>query len=91
MPVCSVPAFRHNERSWSIDGQTVRYLDAMRYMQWFNLLGSPAAVVPVRQSPEQLPIGVQVAGRPYEDELVLAVADVLDRSFGYRVPPLADI
>jgi amidase len=89
MPVCSVPAFRHGERAWSVDGQTVKYLDAMRYTQWLNLLGSPAAVVPVGRSPEGLPIGVQIAGRPYEDELVLSVADVLDRTFGYRVPPLA--
>jgi amidase len=88
-PVCSVPAFRHGEREWSIDGHQVKYLDAMRYTQWFNLLGSPAAVVPVGSSPEGLPIGVQVAGRPYEDELVIAIADVLDRKFGYRVPLLA--
>ncbi len=46
-PVCSVPAFKHGERSWMIDGQNVAYLDAMRYTQWFNLLGAPAAVVPV--------------------------------------------
>ena len=91
MPVCSVPAFRHGERAWSIDGQNVKYLDAMRYTQWFNLLGSPAAVVPVGHSAEGLPIGVQIAGRPHEDQLVLAVADVLDRTFGYRAPPLARI
>ena len=88
MPACAVPAFRHGERSWKIDGQDVGYLDAMRFMQWFNVLGSPAAVVPVRWSTEGLPIGVQIAGRPYEDEVVLAVAHVLDAEFGYRVPPL---
>ena len=89
MPVCSVPAFRHGEREWSIDGQTVSYLDAMRYTQWFNLLGAPAAVVPVGRSQENLPIGVQVAGRPYEDEMVLGVAGMLDREFGYMPPPMA--
>ena len=88
-PVCSVPAFRHGERAWSIAGKTVKYLDAMRYTQWFNLLALPAAVVPVGESPEGLPIGVQIAGQPYKDELVLTIADVLDRTFGYRVPPLA--
>ena len=86
-PVCSVPAFRYGERTWSIDGQQVGYWNAMRYTQWFNLLALPAAVVPVGESPEGLPIGVQVVGRPYEDELVLTVAGVLDRAFGYRVPP----
>jgi Asp-tRNA(Asn)/Glu-tRNA(Gln) amidotransferase A subunit family amidase len=85
-PVCAIPAFRHGEREWVVEGTTVRYLDAMRYTQWFNLLGAPAAVVPVGRSPEGLPIGVQVAGRPFEDELVLAVAGAIDREFGYQRP-----
>jgi Asp-tRNA(Asn)/Glu-tRNA(Gln) amidotransferase A subunit family amidase len=89
MPVCSVPAFRHGEREWNIGGQTVAYLDAMRYTQWFNLLGGPAAVVPVARSSQNLPIGIQLAGRPYEDEIVLGIAAVLDREFGYLPPPLA--
>ena len=88
-PVAAVPAFKHGERSWSIDGATVGYLDAMSYTQWFNLLGNPAAVVPVGRSPEGLPIGVQVVGRPYEEELVLAVAAAIERGCGgYRPPPL---
>ena len=89
-PVCSVPAFRHGERDWVVEGQSVSYFDAMRYTQWFNLLGSPAAVVPVGRSPEGLPIGVQIAGRPYEDEIVLGVAAALDREFGYVPPGLVE-
>ena len=88
-PVSSIPAFRHGERSWIVEGRQVKYLDAMRFTQWFNTLGGPAAVLPVGQSPEGLPIGVQLAGRPYEDEVLLGIAQVLDREFGYRVPPLA--
>jgi len=88
-PVCAVAAFRHAERSWTIDGQPVEYLDAMRYSQWFNLLAAPAAVVPVGRSPEGLPIGVQIAGRPFEDEMVLKVASVIDHEFGYVPPPIA--
>jgi Asp-tRNA(Asn)/Glu-tRNA(Gln) amidotransferase A subunit family amidase len=88
-PVCAVPAFRHGEREWRIDGITIGYLDAMRYTQWFNVLASPAAVVPVGSSLDGLPIGVQVAGCPFEDESVLAVAAAIEREFGYRPPPLA--
>jgi Asp-tRNA(Asn)/Glu-tRNA(Gln) amidotransferase A subunit family amidase len=87
-PVCSVPAFRHGERSWTIDGQQVEYLGAMCYSQWFNLLAAPAAVVPVGRSPEGLPIGVQVVGRPNQDEVVLKVASVIDCAFGYVPPPI---
>jgi len=86
-PVASIPAFRHGERSWTIDGATVDYLDAMSYTQWFNILGNPAAVVPAGRSPEGLPIGVQVIGRPYEEEIVLAVAASIERALGGFVPP----
>ncbi|HEY0760103.1 MAG TPA: amidase [Acidisarcina sp.] len=88
-PVCSVPAFRHSERRWKVEGGEVGYLDAMRFTQWFNLLGAPAAVVPVGRSAEGLPIGVQIAGRPYEDELVLEVAARIESEFGYVAPPLS--
>jgi amidase len=89
MPACSIPAFPHGEREWIVEGRRVEYLDAMRYTQWFNLLGAPAAVVPVGRSRESLPIGVQIAGRPYEDEVVLGVARAIERDFGYVPPPMA--
>jgi amidase len=88
-PVASVPAFRHGERSWMIDGQSVAYLDAVRHTQWFNVLAAPAAVAPVGRSPEGLPIGVQIVARPFEDEIALGVAAVVDAAFGYHAPPLA--
>jgi Asp-tRNA(Asn)/Glu-tRNA(Gln) amidotransferase A subunit family amidase len=73
-----------------IEGQSVGYLDAMRYTQWFNLLAAPAAVVPVSRSAEGLPIGVQIAGRPFSDEVVLTVAAALESEFGYFPPPMAE-
>ena len=88
-PVASIPAFRHGERTWTIDGQAVEYLDAVRHTQWFNVLAAPAAVVPVGQSTEGLPIGVQIVARPFEDEVALGIAEVVDQAFGYRPPPMA--
>jgi Asp-tRNA(Asn)/Glu-tRNA(Gln) amidotransferase A subunit family amidase len=88
-PVASIPAFRPNERAWTIDGRTVEYLDAMRFTQWFNALACPAAVIPVGTSPDGLPIGVQIAAPPFEDEVVLGVAAVVNAAFGYRPPALA--
>jgi amidase len=90
-PVASVPAFRHGERSWEIDGRTVDYLGAWRHTQWFNALAAPAAVVPVGRSPEGLPIGVQIVARPFHDETALGVAAIVDAAFGYRPPPMAMI
>ncbi|HUH64248.1 MAG TPA: amidase [Terracidiphilus sp.] len=92
-PVSSVPAFRHGERTWTIDGRAVEYLDAMRYTQWFNVLAAPAAVVPVgrakTEAGSELPIGVQIVARPYQDEVALGIAAIVDEAFGYRAPPIA--
>lgn len=87
-PVAAVPAFRHGERSWQVEGKTVNYLDAWSYTEFFNLLGNPAAVVPVGRSPEGLPIGVQIVGRPWEEEQVLSVAAALEKQCGaWKIPP----
>ncbi len=87
-PAAAIPAFRHGERSWMIEGKTVNYLDAWSYTEWFNLLGNPAAVVPVSRSAEGLPIGVQIVGRPWEEEQVLAIAGALERGcHGWKAPP----
>jgi Asp-tRNA(Asn)/Glu-tRNA(Gln) amidotransferase A subunit family amidase len=88
-PVCAVPAFRHEERQWIVNGRSVDYMQAMMYTQWFNLLGNPAAVVPVAKSPEGLPIGVQVVGLPYQEELVLKIAAVIESAGGFKAPPIA--
>lgn len=88
-PTCAVPAFRHGERNWDVGGRRVEYLRAMSYSQWFNLLGCPAAVVPVGKSPEGLPISVQIAGRPWDEEAVLAVAEKIEGATGgFRRPPI---
>jgi Asp-tRNA(Asn)/Glu-tRNA(Gln) amidotransferase A subunit family amidase len=86
-PVNAVPAFRHGERSWTVEGQKVEYLDTSSYSQWFNLLGNPAAAVPMERSDDGLPIGVQIVGRPWEEERVLAVAAVLEKAGGWTAPP----
>ena len=88
-PVAAIPAFRHGERRWEVHGKTVQYLDAWSYSEWFNLLGTPAAVVPVGRSPEGLPIGVQISARPWQEELVLAVAEAVEiECGGWKTPPL---
>jgi Asp-tRNA(Asn)/Glu-tRNA(Gln) amidotransferase A subunit family amidase len=85
-PVCSTPAFHHGEGTWR-PGAEQCYRDTMRFSQWVNLTGFPAASVPVGASPHGLPIGVQVIGRPHEEELVLAVAEQIERGRGPWQPP----
>jgi len=88
-PVASTPAWKHGEREWSVGDQKVKYLDSVRYTQWFNTLGAPVAVVPVGRSREGLPIGVQIVARPFEDETALGIASIIDAAFGFQPPPLA--
>jgi len=89
-PAAAIPAFRHGERSWRVEGKAVLYLDAWSYTEFFNLLGNPAAVVPVSRAPEGLPIGVQIVGRPWEEEQVLSVASALEAVCGaWNIPPLS--
>jgi amidase len=83
-PISSGPAFRHGEGNYR---PGTGYLDTMRYSQWLNLTGFPGASVPVGASNDGLPIGVQVIGRPFEDELVLAIAEAIEQARGPRQPP----
>ena len=85
-PVSSNPAFRHGEGNY-LPG--TGYRDTMRFSQWLNLTGFPGVSVPVGHSNEGLPIGVQVIGRPFEDELVLSVAEAIETARGpWQPPPL---
>jgi amidase len=87
-PVATTPAFKHGERRWKVDGKEVEYLDNFVYSQWLNGMGFPGISVPVGRSPEGLPIGVQVIARPYEDELALEIAKVLEKSFRWIKPSM---
>jgi len=87
-PVSTTTAFRHGEGTWR-PGEAQCYRDTMRFSQWLNLTGFPGATVPVSVSADGLPIGVQVIGRPYEEELVLAVAEKIETARGaWQAPPI---
>jgi amidase len=45
-----------------------------------NLTGWPAAVVRAGTSPDGLPIGVQIAAAPWRDDIVLALAQRIEKS-----------
>jgi amidase len=81
-PVCGVPAFRHRERHWSWNGKSIGLFQAMMPVTPWNLLGMPAVAIPFGMSGEGLPIGVQLIGRPYEEELILEIAARLEEARG---------
>jgi Asp-tRNA(Asn)/Glu-tRNA(Gln) amidotransferase A subunit family amidase len=87
MPVCGVPAFAHRQRQWEIDGKTIGLFQAMMPAVLANVLGLPAVTIPVAVSEEGLPVGVQLVGRPYEDELLLDLAVRLEEARGAWTGP----
>jgi len=80
-PVSTAPAFEHGNGNYR-DGSLYNYRHTMRFCQWLNLVGFPGVSLPFGKSPEGLPINVQLIGRPHEEELLLAVAEMLERARG---------
>jgi amidase len=57
------------------------------YSQMYNLTGWPTATVRVGTSPEGLPLGVQVAARPWREDVALALVAHLEKTFGgWKMP-----
>ncbi|HXI23117.1 MAG TPA: amidase [Pyrinomonadaceae bacterium] len=77
-PVGSVPAFPHGAKRVEVRGESISIFRAFSYSQTFNAFGLPACSVPVSRSAEGLPIGVQVIGRPFAEEEVLAAAKIIE-------------
>lgn len=78
MPVASIPAFGHRERKWSIDGKEIGLFQATMPAVIANVLGLPALAVPMGTTDSGLPVGVQLVGRPFEDERLLELGVLLE-------------
>jgi Asp-tRNA(Asn)/Glu-tRNA(Gln) amidotransferase A subunit family amidase len=89
-PACGVVAFRHRERRWLIGERWIGLLEAMAPLTPVNLLGLPAMVIPFDLTADGLPVGIQLIGRPYDEELLLELAVRLEEARGpFPAPPLA--
>ena len=82
-PVASYPAVLHGT---SFDEP---YRKGLGYAQMYNLTGWPSATVRIGTSPEGLPLNVQVAARPWREDVALALALHLEKSFGGWKMPMA--
>ncbi|MBB5077156.1 amidase [Nonomuraea endophytica] len=84
-PVSQVPPFPVEDPYVSeINGVRLPdYLSWMRSAYWISVLHAPAASVPAGFTPEGLPVGVQIVGRPFADARVLRVARAFEQATGY--------
>jgi amidase len=81
-PVNALPAMNHGNE----DAQDLR---PFSYTMTYNLTGWPGAVVRGGTSPEGLPIGVQIVARPWREDIVLAVARLLESELGgFQAPDI---
>ena len=74
LPVCGVSAFRPGERTWATPQGPIGLREAMAPSTAFNLLGCPALTLPMDHDGDGLPVGVQLVGRPWEEETLLDLA-----------------
>ena len=59
------------------------------YTRVHNSTGWPAAIVRAGTSPEKLPIGVQIVGQPWREDMVLAACEFLEsKTGGWQKPPM---
>jgi len=89
-PVGAIHAFEHGARRLQVSGQSLSVFRAFSYSHTFNVYGLPSVCVPAGRAREDgLPLGVQIVGRPFEEELVLAAAAVVEEALGGWQPPPA--
>ncbi|MBN8929199.1 MAG: hypothetical protein BGO51_01660 [Rhodospirillales bacterium 69-11] len=57
----------------------------------FNVAGTPAIAVCSGFGPAGLPVSLQIAGKPFQEAVVLRVADAFEKATGFRAmrPPMA--
>ena len=81
-PVGAITAFEHGRERVNVNGESISIFRAFSYAQTFNVFGLPSVVVPVARTAKGLPIGVQIAGPPFEERTVLAAAVVIEKALG---------
>lgn len=78
-PVGATPAYPHEAHKVTVDGQTINTFRSFSYSQTFNVYDLPSVSIPAGRSPEGLPIGVQIVGRPGAELTVLAAAEIVEK------------
>ena len=90
-PVSTILAFPHQPQGKpiTVNGIKLPYITACgAYTILFNLTGHPVVVIPIGQTKNGLPIGVQIVGKRWQDLELLAIAHKLAEVTGkLKLPP----
>ena len=94
LPVAQIPPFDAKLRyPTQINGERMKtYIDWMKSCYLITVLGLPAISGPCGFTPEGLPVGAQIVGRPRDDLGVLGLAHAFEAATGYgkHRPPVAN-
>jgi len=80
-PVGATPAYEHDTLKVTVQGSTMGTFRAFHYAQAFNVFDLPVVTVPAGRSNNGLPIGVQIVGPPFAEEMVLAAAEIVEQVY----------
>jgi amidase len=80
-PVGATAAVPHGTLKVQAGDNMIGMFRAFSYAQAFTVFDLPVVVVTAGRTKEGLPIGVQVVGRPFEEEKALAAAKIIEDAF----------
>ncbi|MBW4636502.1 MAG: amidase [Iphinoe sp. HA4291-MV1] len=84
-PVAMTTAFTHRPKGEAVevDGKKVPYFMASgAYTMPFSLTGHPVVVIPIGQTKNGLPIGMQIVGKRWREMELLAIAQEINKVVG---------
>ncbi|HEX7331498.1 MAG TPA: amidase [Pyrinomonadaceae bacterium] len=88
-PVGATPAYPHNTLKVTVGGSTLGTFRAFSYAQTFNVFDLPVVTVPAGKSNDGLPIGVQIVGPPFAEEMILRAAEIVEKALSTDYTDLA--
>jgi aspartyl-tRNA(Asn)/glutamyl-tRNA(Gln) amidotransferase subunit A len=84
-PTTPITAWKRGEWTVQVAGKPESVLAASwRFTYPYNLTGLPAISVPCGFDRDGLPIGLQIAGRPFDEAMVLRVAHAYERRHDWK-------
>ncbi|MCD6031931.1 MAG: Asp-tRNA(Asn)/Glu-tRNA(Gln) amidotransferase GatCAB subunit [Thermomicrobiales bacterium] len=87
LPTSPMPSYRLDDpfgEPVSQSGDEIQH--GVRFAAPFNLTGQPAVSLPAGATPDGLPIGVQLVGRPFAESELLRAAAALEPALASRLP-----
>ena len=81
-PVGATPAYAHDTLKINVAESTIGVFKAFSYAQTFSVFDLPVVTVPVARTTKGLPIGIQIVGKPFAEEMVLSAAAAVQQVLG---------